>query len=142
MNTHPPTVLSSLVITRPRSIPLTTHPHSPHQLTITTTHSMCAAHERHRCLFAHHSLIFTCYNPACLPTTHMHSPPPTTHHRPPTHPCHYMRSTHSPLHTYPPLQHSTQVLESFPPDECSAPNNNWYECCGGSQLSIPTCGKK
>lgn len=32
-----------------------------------------------------------------------------------------------------------KVLQSFPADKCS-PTNSWYECCGGSQKSIPTCG--
>lgn len=31
-----------------------------------------------------------------------------------------------------------KVLEGFPPDRCSA-TNQWYECCGGSQKSIPKC---
>jgi hypothetical protein len=33
-----------------------------------------------------------------------------------------------------------KVLESFPPDKCSS-DNSWYECCGGSQKSIPSCGE-
>eukprot|EP00729_Bicosta_minor_P002069 gene2069-18842_t len=32
------------------------------------------------------------------------------------------------------------ALNSFEPDDCK--NDSWYECCGGSQPSIPSCGIK
>jgi hypothetical protein len=31
-----------------------------------------------------------------------------------------------------------KVLESFEPDACK--DDGWYECCGGTQASIPSCG--
>jgi hypothetical protein len=32
-----------------------------------------------------------------------------------------------------------KALQSFEPDDCK--HDGWYECCGGSQPSIPSCGK-
>ena len=32
------------------------------------------------------------------------------------------------------------ALNGFEPDDCK--HDSWYECCGGSQASIPSCGSK